>query len=58
MNIAKWWTVFPHKNKEEILPNSKWALHCNCYPACDDTGYDVSTSMSFMSIGEHRTDLL
>ncbi|XP_029165018.1 sodium channel protein Nach-like [Nylanderia fulva] len=56
---SKWWTVFPHENKEEIMPNSEWALHChNCYPACDDTGYDVRSSMSYMSTGEHRTELL
>ncbi|XP_050461487.1 sodium channel protein Nach-like [Cataglyphis hispanica] len=56
---SKWFTVFPHEDNQEIVSNSEWALHCdNCYPTCDDTGYDVLSSKSHMSIGEYRTDLL
>ncbi|XP_029664876.1 sodium channel protein Nach-like [Formica exsecta] len=56
---TKWFTVYPHENKQEVLPDSEWALHCNiCYPTCKDTGYDVLSSKSYMSTGEYRTDLL
>lgn len=58
-DIAKWFTVYPHEDKQEVLPDSEWALHCNiCYPTCKDTGYDVLSSKSYMSTGEYKTDLL
>ncbi|XP_072744920.1 sodium channel protein Nach isoform X2 [Anoplolepis gracilipes] len=56
---SKWWTVYPYEDKNEILPNSEWALHCHkCYPTCDDTSYDVLSSKSYMSPGHYRTELL